>query len=128
MAPLPISLVGYRVSPEAIERYRVQPDYNNRFLVQDLESQISVPLTLVLVERDEGDDEVTDYYFCCFADHSDRPYEPKDLLAVPVPSAFHQLQQLIPVEGDVQRLFAPRARFFSYHSGKSGGSCPSAGS
>jgi len=56
MAPLPISLVGYRVSPEAIERYRVQknlPDYNYRFLVQDLESQMSVPLTLVLVERDE---------------------------------------------------------------------------
>ena len=56
MAPLPISLVGYLVSYETIGRYRALndlPKYGNRSLVQDLASKISVPLTLVRVERDE---------------------------------------------------------------------------
>ena len=88
MAPLPISLVGYLVSYETIERYGALnnlPEYSNRPLVQDLSSKISVPLTLVLVERDEGDGAESDYYFCCFADYSGKSYEPKDLLAIPVP-------------------------------------------
>ena len=81
--------------------------------ISDLQSKINVPLALVHVEEDAGS--VSDYYLCCFADCSGRPYEPEDLLAIPVPPAFHQLPQLIPVEGDLQRLFAPGA--FS-HSGR----------
>ncbi|KAF9442576.1 hypothetical protein P691DRAFT_810417 [Macrolepiota fuliginosa MF-IS2] len=118
MALLPSSLIGYRISSEAIERYRTLknlPEYNNRFLVQDLESQVGVPLALVRIEHDEGDD----HYLCCFVDYSSRPRSPEDLLAIPVPPAFRQLPQLIPVEGDLHRLFAPRARISSYdQSGK----------
>ncbi|KAH9952427.1 hypothetical protein BC827DRAFT_361009 [Russula dissimulans] len=44
----------------------------------------------------------------------------EDLLAIPVPPAFRQLPQLMPVEGDLRRLFAPRAMISSYdQSGKS---------
>jgi hypothetical protein len=118
MALLPSSLVGYRVSSEAIERYRALknlPESNNRFLLQDLELKIGVPLALVRVERDRGDGEVVcDHYLCCFVDYSGRPYDSEDLLAIPVPPAFHQLPQLIPVEGDLRRLFAPRAMISSY--------------
>jgi hypothetical protein len=113
MAPLSISLVGYPVSHEAMERYRTLynlPD-SSRLFVQDLQSKINVPLALIGVEEEDAGS-VSDYYLCCFADCSERPYEPEDLLAIPVPPAFHQLPQLIPVEGDLQRLFAPRA--FSY--------------
>ena len=71
---------------------------------------------LVFVEPDEGDEVsgagLDHYYLCCFADCSGRPYDCKDLLAIPVPPAFHQLRQLIPVEGGVHWLFAPRATFF----------------
>ena len=127
MAPLPISLVGYPVSPEAVERYCVLknlPQYDNRLLLQDLESEIGVPLTLARVERDEGEGgdggAAPDYYICCFADYSGRPHDSVNLLAIPVPSAFHHLPQLIPVEGDLQRLFAARAMISSYdQSGKS---------
>ncbi|KAF9442319.1 hypothetical protein P691DRAFT_681686 [Macrolepiota fuliginosa MF-IS2] len=113
MAPITVSLVGYRVSSEAIERYRTLkdlPKYNHRLLVQDLESQVGVPLALVEVERDEEDD----LYLCCFIDFSSRPYSPEDLLAIPVPPGFRQLPQLIPVEGDLHRLFAPNA-YVMYH-------------
>jgi len=124
MAPLPTSLVGYPVSPEAVERYRVLknlPQYDNRLLLQDLESEIGVPLTLARVERDAEDGGAApDYYICSFADYSGRPHDSANLLAIPVPPAFHQLPQLIPVEGDLQRLFAPRAMISSYdQSGKS---------
>jgi hypothetical protein len=123
MAPLPSYLVGYRVSSEAIERYRALknlPESNNRLLVQDLESKIGVPLALVRVERDEGDGAASDHYLCCFADYSGRSYDSDDLLTIPVPPAFHQLSQLIPVEGDLRRLFAPRTMISSYdQSGKS---------
>jgi hypothetical protein len=119
MAPLPSSLVGYRVTFEAIESYRALknlPKSNNRLLLQDLETKIGVPLALVRVERDEEDD----YYVCCFADYSSRPYDAGDLLAVPVPPAFRQLPQIIPVESDLRRLFAPRSMVSSYDpSGKS---------
>jgi hypothetical protein len=118
MAPLPSVLVGYRVSPEAIERYRALnnlPEYNNRFLIQDLESKIGAPLALARVECDEGDGgAASDHYLCCFADYSGRPYNSENLLAIPVPPAFHKLPQLIPVEGDLHRLFAPRAKISSY--------------
>ena len=60
---------------------------------------------LVFVEPGEGDEVsgagLDHYYLCCFTDCSGRPYDCKDLLAIPVPPAFHQLRQLIPVEGDV---------------------------
>jgi hypothetical protein len=117
MAPLPIFLVGYPVSHEAIERYRTLknlPRYNNRILVEDLQSKITAPLALVRVETDDG--APSNYYFCCFVDFSDRAYQPEGLLGIPVPSAFHQLPQLIPVEGEVRRLFAPRAMIFSFKS------------
>lgn len=114
MAPVPISLVGYPVSYEAMERYRVLNNLPNRLFVQDLQSKINVPLALICVEE-ESAGSVSDYYLCCFADCSERPYEPEDLLAIPVPPAFHQLLQLIPVEGDLRRLFAPRA--ISYFNG-----------
>ena len=117
MAPLPISLVGYRVSYEAIQQYLALKNLSKySLLVEDLESKIGVPLVLVLVEPDEDDEDggagPAHHYFCFFADYSGRPYDCKDLLAIPVPPAFHQLRQLIPVEGDVQWLFAPRATFF----------------
>ena len=121
MAPLPSSLVGFPVSPEAIDRYKNLPEYNNRFLLQDLESKIGIPLALVRVERDEwGGGAASDHYLCCFADYSGRLYESKDLSVIPVPPAFHQLAQLIPMEDDLHRLFAPRAMISSYdQSGKS---------
>ena len=124
MAPLPCSLVGYRVSIEAIERYRSLknlPEYNNRFLLQDLEPKIGTPLALVHVERDEEDGEAAcNYYLCCFADYSGRPYDSEDLLTIPAPPAFCQLPQFITVEGHLRRLFAPRAMITSYdQSGKS---------
>jgi len=123
MAPIPSSLIGYRVSYEEIERYRALktlPEYNNRLLIQDLESKIGIPLALVCID-DQGDDGAEScYYLCCFADYSSRPYRCEDLLAVPVPPAFHQLPQLIPVESDLHRLFAPRTMIFSNgQSGKS---------
>jgi hypothetical protein len=117
MAPIPSSLVGYRVSWEDIQRYRSLknlPPHSNRPLIQDLESQIGIPIALVRIE-DQGDDGASSlHYICCFADYSSRFYRCEDLLAIPVPPAFLQLSQLIPVEGDLHRLFAPRTVIFSY--------------
>jgi hypothetical protein len=115
MAPLPICLVGYPVSWESLEQYRILntlPEYNNRLLVQDLESKINTPVKLVRVDIYNVEETIANHYLCCFADSSGKPYEPEDLLAIPVPLAFNQLPQLIPVEGKLRRLFAPRANAF----------------
>jgi hypothetical protein len=109
MSPLLSTFVGYPVSPEAIKQYREQhnlPEYNNRLLLRDIESKLGVPLTLVRVERDDTAD--SDYYFCCFADYSGRQDNTEALNAIPVSPAFLRLHQLVPVAGDVQRMFAPR--------------------
>lgn len=96
MASLPSCLIGI-ASPRTIERYRALknlPEYNNRFLLQGLESKIGVPLALVRVECDEDDGgAASDHYLYCFADYSGRPYayDSENLLAIPVPPAFHQL-------------------------------------
>ena len=114
MGMQPISLVGYPVSREAIGRYRTLNNvdqYTNRILVEHLQSKLNAPLALVRVDTDAG--KTSNHYFCCFADFSDRAYQPEELLAIPVPPAFHQLSQLIPVEGEVQRLFAPRGSFLA---------------
>jgi hypothetical protein len=105
-------LVGYPVSHEDIERYRTLNNlqHNNRILVEHLQSKLNAPLALVRVDTDAGP--TLNHYFCCFADYSDRPYQAEELLAIPVPPGFLQLPQLIPVEGEVQRLFAPRAFIF----------------
>ena len=115
MAPIPISLVGYPVSWESLEQYRTQnnlPKYNKRLLVEDLETKINTPVKLVCVEIERVEETITDFYLCCFADSSGNPFEPQDLLDIPVPLAFNQLPQHIPVEGEVRRLFAPTAYAF----------------
>jgi len=99
MAPLACALVGYRVSHQSIQDYRDLPQFGNRSILQDLESRIGLPLALACVEHDE--DDRSDYYICCLADYSGRPYDCEELLAIPVPPVFHQP---IPVEGDLRRL------------------------
>ena len=125
MAPQPIALVGFPVTWETIEQYRVLnnlPKYNNRRPVQDLASKIGIPVTLVRLELDDEDGATPDHCLCCFAesDFSGRPYGVNDMLAIPIPPEFHQLPQVIAVEGDLRRLFAPMANMFSpYRLGES---------
>ena len=114
--------MGYRVSRKSIEGYRVLkdlPQSNKWSILQDLELKIGFPLALVRVEREDNGGAASDYYFCCLADDSGRPYDCGELLAVPVPPAFHQLPQLVPVEGDLHRLFAPRAMIFTIRRARS---------
>jgi hypothetical protein len=71
---------------------------------------INLPLVLVCVDKVDGEDQ---HYLCCFADCSGRPYNTEELLAIPVPRAFDQLRELIPL-GDLHWLVEPRATFSSY--------------
>jgi len=116
MAPLVSFFVGYRISTEALNQYRTEknlPPSNSRFLLQDLESSIGVPLALVSV--DEGGSGAETRYLCCFADYSGRIYDSAELLAIPVPSAFDQLPQLTPVvEGGLHRLGRSRTTVWSF--------------
>ncbi len=107
--PILVSFVSYPVSLEAIEQYSERknlPISSNRRLLQDLESTMDIPLALVCVDEVDGGDQ---YYLCCFADCSGRPCDTEELLAIPVPRVFRQLHNLIPLEGDLHRLVAPRA-------------------
>ena len=114
MAPIPIALVGYPVSWESLEQYRILnslPEYDNESLVHNLETKINTPVKLVRVDI-YNVETISNDCLCCFADFSGRPFEPQDLLDIPVPLAFDQLPQHIPVEGELRRLFAPRAHAF----------------
>lgn len=121
MTPIPCTLIGYRILNEAIERYRAEhslPEINDRPLLQQLESTLGIPLALVRVELND-DTSSQEHYLCCFADYN-RPYDVQALAALPVPRAFERLPQVIPVEGDVRRLFAPHAMVVSWdEAGKS---------
>jgi hypothetical protein len=115
MAPIPIFLVGYPVSWESLEQYHILnslPEYDNRSLVHNLETKINTQVKLVRVDIYNVEETISIHYLCCFADSSGRPYEPQDLLDIPVPLAFNQLPQVIPVEGELRRLFAPKANVF----------------
>ena len=119
MAPILVSFVGCPVSLESMEQYSKTnelPISSNRRLLQHLESKINLPLALVCV--DQGD--VDQYYLCCFADCSGRPYDTRELLAIVIPHAFDQLRKSSHLNfGDLHRLVVSRATYSSYdQSGK----------
>ena len=114
MAMIPIVLVGYPISSESLEQYfilnNLPDDY--RSLVANLQTKINTQVKLVSVDIVNVEGTTSNYYLCCFADSSGKPYEAQDLLDIPVPLAFNQLPQVIPVEGELRRMFAPKAFAF----------------
>jgi len=129
MAPLSVSFVGYHTSREALNQYCKQHNIsasNNRPLLQHLESDVGVPLTLVSVEHSiagsrgvagAGNDPglhnlPNELYISCFTDYNSQ-HEANVETLVP-PKEFSHLKDVVQVDGDVKRLFAPRAELFSY--------------
>jgi len=53
-------------------------------------------------------------YLCCYVDTRIRVYDFEELLAVIVPPHFTRVKEILGVDGDLKRVFAPQGMIFSY--------------
>jgi hypothetical protein len=114
MGGFPIVAVGYEVTDDALERYQLQHhisrDRSFRPLLQHVESEISVPISLA---RLEDSSDLTRKFLCCYIDTRVRVYGCEELMAVVVPG-FERVKEMFGIDGDLKRVFAPEGMIFSY--------------
>jgi hypothetical protein len=114
MGGFPIAAVGYEVV-DALERYQRQHDIAGvpsfKQLLQYVESEISIPISLARLEDSSG---LTRMFLCCYADTHIRVYDCEELMAVIVPPQFTRAKEILGIDGDLKRVFAPQGTIFSY--------------
>jgi hypothetical protein len=114
MGGFSIVAVGYEVA-DALERYQRQhhiagvPSFKQ--LLQYLESEISMPISLARLEDDSG---LSRMFLCCYVDTHIRVYDCEELMAVTVPPQFTRVKEMLGIDGDLKRVFAPQGTIFSY--------------
>ena len=109
-----IVAIGYEVA-DALERYQRQHDIEGvssfKQLLQYVESEISIPTSLVRLEDSSG---LTRMFLCCYVDTRIRVYDCEELMAVIVPPQFMRVKEVLGIDGDLKRVFAPQGMIFSY--------------
>ena len=114
MGGFSIVAIGYEVA-DALERYQRQysiegvPSFKQ--LLQYVESEASMPISLVRLEDSSG---LTRMFLCCYVDTRVRIYDFEELMAVIVPPQFTRLKEILGIDGDLKRVFAPQGTIFSY--------------
>jgi len=114
MGGFSIVAVGYEVA-DALERYQRQhhiagvPSFKQ--LLRYVESEISMPISLARLEDSSG---LTRMFLCCYVDTHIRVYDCEELMAVIVPPQFTRVKEMLGIDGDVKRVFAPQGTIFSY--------------
>jgi hypothetical protein len=114
MGGFSIVAVGYEVA-DALERYQGQHQISGvpsfKQLLRYVESEISMPVSLARLEDASG---LTRMFLCCYVDTHIRVYDCQELMAVIVPLQFTRVKELLGIDGDLKRLFAPQGTIFSY--------------
>lgn len=116
MGGFPIVAVGYEIG-DALEKYQRQhhrdiaglPSFKP--LLQYIESELSMPISLARLEDDSN---TTRVFLCCYVDTRIRVYDCEELMAVVVPPQFTRVKELLGIDGDLKRVFAPQGTIFSY--------------
>lgn len=116
MGGLSFAAIGYEVA-DALERYQRQHDIEGlpsfKQLLKYIESEISIPVSLVGLE-DDRDDGLTREFLCCYVDTRIRVYDCDELMAVKVPPQFSRVKEILGIDGDLKRVFTPKGVIFSY--------------
>ena len=114
MGGLSFVAIGYEAA-DALERYQRQHDIEGvpsfKQLLKYIESEISIPVSLVRLEDDDG---LTRKFLCCYVDTRIRVYDCDELMAVKVPPQFSRVKGLLGIDGDLKRVFTPQGVIFSY--------------
>ena len=114
MGGFPIVAVGYEVA-DALERYQRQHDIEGlpsfKQFLRYVESEISIPISLARLEDSTG---LTHMFLCCYVDTRIRVYDHEELMAVIVSAQFTHVKEILGIDGDLKRVFAPQGTIFSY--------------
>ena len=116
MGGLSFVAIGYEVG-DALERYQRQhhiPGFYFKQLLQYVESEISIPVSLVRLEDHLEDSVLTRMLLCCYVDTRTRAYDCEELMAVIVPPQFARVKEILGIDGDLKRVFAPKGMVYSY--------------
>ena len=77
---------------------------------QYIESEISIPVSLVGSEDDDG---LTRKFLCCYVNTRIRVYDCDELMAVKVPPQFSRVKELLGIDSDLKEgIYAPRRDLF----------------
>ena len=110
-----IVAVGYEVAADALERYQREHDIEGvpsyKQLLKYLESETSIPISLARLEDSSG---LSRMFLCCYVDARIRIYDCEELMAVIVPAQFTRVKEILGIDGDLKRVFAPEGKIFSY--------------
>jgi hypothetical protein len=69
------------------------------------------PVSLARLEDDSG---LARMFLCCYVDTHIRVYDCEELMAVTVPPRFTRVKEILGINGDLKRVFAPQGTIFSY--------------
>jgi len=112
MGGFPIVAVGYEVAVEALERCQHQRHIAGvKQLLQYVESEISMPISLAILEDTAG---LSRMFLCCYVDTHTRVYSCEELMAVTVPPQFARAKEILGIDGNLKRVFAPKGTIISY--------------
>ena len=70
-----------------------------------------MPVSLARLEDSSG---ITRMFLCCYVDTRIRVYDYEELTAVTVPPQFTRVKEILGIDGDLKRVFAPQGMIFSY--------------
>ena len=104
-----VAVVGYDAT-DAFENYLREHDLpaGTKALLRRLEAETSTPIFLAILEDVGG---VSRVFLCYYAI---KVYDCAELTAVTMPTQFERVKDLLSIEGDLRKVFAPRAHIFSW--------------
>jgi hypothetical protein len=114
MGGFSIVAVGYEVT-DALEKYQHQHHIAGvssfKQLLQYVESEICMHISLARLEDSTG---LSRLFLCCYFDTHIRVYDCEELMAVTVPPQFTRVKEMLGIDGELKRVFAPQGTIFSY--------------
>jgi hypothetical protein len=115
MGGIPIAAIGYDAT-DAVDRYKHEYPISGlsafKQILHNVESETSIPVALAMLETE---DSLNPTFLCCYVDCRRKVHSCDDLMAVAVPPQFTRVKEMLGIDGDLKRVFSPRAVVFSYH-------------
>lgn len=106
----PLVLIGYQLKSNLMEHYN-HPFPPMHRLIQSLQRELHIPITLVEVE-DEDDDEDPTLFVCCYAECLVGRIELGDVGGLEVPTEFEKVVGAMKTVGGLRRLVCLSGRVY----------------
>jgi len=110
MGGFPVVFIGYKLENNALDAYYLHSN-PTKALLHDVESLTHNPASFVRYEDNDG---YTHRFVCCFVDLREGATSTRELDAIPIPAEFSRVPEQVKTNGELRRVFAPKAMVFSY--------------